>query len=92
MQQLEARRLGFSEELLSLSETRQYDNTARDAVRLQREIQSGNPDSGLDFQECETATSKGEPENVRIGVKEDLHRDKPLFVKPMLSKVKLGTQ
>ena len=107
--------------LFSQTVTRQYDITARDAVRLQREVQSGNPDLDLEIQNFETATSKVEPENVRTlektsvkmhyfrpvkkptflsgrippwfqMVKEDLHKDKSTFVKPLPSKVKLGTQ
>ena len=65
LQQPEARRVRFSEELLSQTDTRQYDITARDAVRLQREVQSGNLDSGFDIQKFVTATSMGEPENVK---------------------------
>ena len=65
VQQPEARSVRISKKLLSHTETRQHDISARDAVRLQREIQSGNPDSGLAIQKFETATSKGEPENVR---------------------------
>ena len=65
VQQPEARRVRFSDELLSQSEARQYDIAARDAVRLQRELKSGNPDSGLDVQKFETTTSKGNPEDVR---------------------------
>ena len=65
VQQPEARRVRFSSELLSQTEARQYDIAARDAVRLQREVKSGNPNSGLDEQKFETATSRGEPENVK---------------------------
>ena len=65
VQQLEARRVRISEELLSQTETRQYDLTARNAVRLQREVQSGSPNLGLNIQKFETATSKGEPENTK---------------------------
>ena len=54
----------FSNELLSQTEARQLDIAARDAVRLQREAKSENPDSGLDVQKFETATSKGDPEDV----------------------------
>ena len=64
VQQPEARRVRFSE-LLSQTEARQYDIAARDAVRLQKEARSGNPDSGLDIQKFETASSKGNPEDVR---------------------------
>ena len=64
VQQPEARRVRFSE-LLSQTEARQYDIATRDAVRLQREAKSGNPDSGLDVQKFETASSKGNPEDVR---------------------------
>ena len=59
IQQPEARRVRFSDELLSQTEARQYDITARDAARLQREVKSGNPDSDLDVQKFDTATSKG---------------------------------
>ena len=65
VQQPEARRVRFSVVLMSQTETRQYNITAIDAVRLQREVQSGNPDSGLDIQKFETATNKGEPENAK---------------------------
>ena len=65
VQQPEAKRVRLSEALLSQTETRQYDLTARDAVRLQREVQSGNSNSGLNIQKFETATSKGEPENTK---------------------------
>ena len=65
VQQPEARRVRFSGGLQSQTKTRQYDITARDAVRLQREVQSGNLDPGLDIQKFETVTSRGEPENVK---------------------------
>ena len=65
IQQPEARRVRLSDELLSQTEARQYDITARDAVRLQREVKSRNPDSGLDMQKFDTATSKGNPEDVK---------------------------
>ena len=65
IQQPEARRVRFSDELLSQTEARQYDITARDAARLQREVKSGNPDSDLDVQKFDTATSKGNPEDVK---------------------------
>ena len=64
VQQPEPRRVRFSNELLSQTEARQLDIAARDAVRLQREAKSENPDSGLDVQKFETATSKGNPEDV----------------------------
>ena len=54
----------FSNELLSQTEARQLDIAARDAVRLQREAKSENPDPGLVVQKFETATSKGNPEDV----------------------------
>ena len=65
VQQPEARRIRFSNELLSQTEARQYDIAARDAVRLQKEVKSGIPNSGLDEQKFETATNNGEPENVK---------------------------
>ena len=55
----------LSEELRSQTETRQYDITARHAVRLQREVQSRIPNSGLDIRNFETTTSKGEPEKAK---------------------------
>ena len=55
----------LSEVFLSQTETRQYDITAKDTVRLQLVVQSGSPNSGLDIQKFETATSKGEPENAK---------------------------
>ena len=64
VQQPEPRRVRFSKELLSQTEARQLDIAARDAVRLQREAKSENPDSELDVQKFETATSKGSPEDV----------------------------
>ena len=65
VQQPEARRVRFSDELLSQTEARQYDIATRDAVRLQREAKSGDPNSGIDEQKFDTATSKGDPENVQ---------------------------
>ena len=64
VQEPEPRRVRFSKELLSQTEARQLDIAARDAVRLQREAKSENPDSELDVQKFETATSKGSPEDV----------------------------
>ena len=64
VQQPEPRRVRFSNELLWQTEARQLDIAARDAVRLQREAKSENPHSGLDVQKFETATSKGDPEDV----------------------------
>ena len=65
MQQPEARRVRFSDELLSQTEARQFDIATRDAVRLQREAKSGDPNSGIDEQKFDTATSKGDPKNVQ---------------------------
>ena len=65
VQQPEARRVRFSDELLSQTEARQFDIATRDAVRLQREAKSGDPNSGIDDQKFNTATSKGDPENMR---------------------------
>ena len=64
VQQPEPSPVRFSKELLSQTEARQLDIAARDAVRLQREAKSENPDLGLDVQKFETATSKGSPEDV----------------------------
>ena len=64
VQQPEARRVRFSDELLSQTEERQFDIATRDAVRLQREAKSGEPNSGIDEQKFHTATSKRDPENV----------------------------
>ena len=60
VQQPEARRVRFSDELLSQTEARQFDIATRDVVRLQREAKSGNPKSGIDEQKFDTATSKGD--------------------------------
>ena len=65
VQQPEARRVRFSDELLSQTEARQFDIATRDAVRLQREAKPGNPNSGIDEQKFDTGTSKGDPENVQ---------------------------
>ena len=65
VQQPEARRVRFSDELLSQTEARQLDIATRDAVRLRREAKSRDPSSGIDEQKFDTATSKGDPENVR---------------------------
>ena len=65
VQQPEARRVRFSDELLSQTEARQFDIATRDAVRLQREAKSGNSNSGIDEQKFDTATSKGDPEIVQ---------------------------
>ena len=65
VQQPVARRERFSYELLSQTEAREYDIAARDAVCLQKEVKSGNPNSVLDEQKFETATSRGEPETVK---------------------------
>ena len=65
VQQPEARRVRFSDELLSQTEARQSDIATRDAVRLRRETKSRDPSSGIDEQKFDTATSKGDPENVR---------------------------
>ena len=65
MQQREARRVRFSDEFLSQTEARQFDIATRDSVRLQREAKPGDPNSGKDEQKFDTATSKGDPENVQ---------------------------
>ena len=49
VQQPEARRVRLSEVFLSQTETRQYDITAKDTVRLQLEIQSGSPIGKSEF-------------------------------------------
>ena len=69
VQQPEARRVRFPDELLSQTEARQLDIVTRDAVRLRIEVKSRDPSSGIDEQKFDTATSKGDPENVRNLVK-----------------------
>ena len=81
VQQLEAKRVRFSDELLSQTEARQFDIATRDPVRLQREAKSGNPNSGIDEQKFDTATSKGDPENVQNLEKASIGMDYPRLVK-----------
>ena len=64
-QQPEGRRVRISKELLSQTEARQYDITAKDAVPQQRDPHSGISDSETNRQKFEIATSQGEPQNVR---------------------------
>ena len=61
VQQPEARRVQFPDELLSQTEARQLDIATRDAVRLRREVKLRDPSSGIDEQKFDTATSKGDP-------------------------------
>ena len=64
--QPEARRQKVTKELLTATEIKQLDITARDAVRLQREVPNASDEENHPRQKFESATSKGDYATQRI--------------------------
>ena len=85
--QPEAGRQNVTRELLTATEIKQLDITARDAVRLQREIPKASDEENPSRQKIESATSKGDYatqrtiEKANIGVLYTRPVKQPIFTK-----------
>ena len=83
--QPEARRQRVTRELLTSAEIQQLDITAKDAVRLQREMSTTMPQEDSLRQKFEVATGRGDPatqkriENATVGVLYNRPVKKPVF-------------